>query len=149
MARFGGPFCYTCHIVEGRIRGAALTKRELAFGCAGIAIGALAFGCAGIAIGAAIVGATWGAQSWQSQPIPPGYSRFYDVCLADGKSRTACDAVIRLAVAYDKQVKAEKEQAKAAQTAAKDNECFEATKGDPAKNLFDCFNPHPGARIKK
>jgi hypothetical protein len=96
------------------------TWRELAFGCVGIALGALAFGCAGIAIGAAIVGATWGAQSWQSQPIPPGYSRFYDVCLADGKSRTACDAVIRLAV----------EQAKAAQT-AKDYGCFEVAKGRP------------------
>jgi hypothetical protein len=50
--------------------------------------------------------------------------------------------VIRLAVAYDRQRKAEKEQAKAGQT-AKDNECFEAAKGDPAKNPFDCFDPHP------
>jgi hypothetical protein len=102
-----------------------LTKRELAFGCASIAIGAAAFGCAGIAIGAAIVGATWGAQSWQAQPSGPGYSRSpYDVCLARGKSRTTCETMIRLAVA----------RANAAAQRAKEDECFESAKGDPAKN---------------
>jgi hypothetical protein len=111
----GPPFI---RISEGEF--VVFTWREPAFGSVGIALGALAFGCAGIAIGAAIVGATWGAQSWQSQTIPPGYSRLYDVCLADGKSRTACGAVIRLAV----------EQAKAAQT-TKDYGCFEVAKGRP------------------
>jgi hypothetical protein len=99
----------------------------------------LAFGCAGIAIGAAIVGTAWATLSWQSQLIPPEYSRLYDVCLADGKSKTACDAAIRIAIAYDAQLR--REQARARAEKNKD-ECVEDHKRNPGKgNFFDCFDP--------
>jgi hypothetical protein len=63
----------------------------------------IAFGCAGIAIGAFIVGFVWATLGWP--PVPLDYTAFYDRCLAAGNSKTACDTAARIAVAEDKKAK--------------------------------------------
>jgi hypothetical protein len=71
---------------------------------------ALAFGGAGVVIGAAIVGAAWVIVSAQPEPAAR-HSRLYDECLAHGRSTIACDAMMRVVADRDAEERKDRERA--------------------------------------
>jgi hypothetical protein len=83
---------------------------------------ALTFGCIGAVIGAAIVGAAWGIVSRQPEPEPASRrSAAYDYCLATGRGKTACDALMRVLAADREKARRDYEQACLAEAKYPDN----------------------------
>jgi hypothetical protein len=92
----------------------------------------LTFGCAGIALGAAIVGCAWTLIAWQTKPAPAVYRQLRDdVTMAKERA-----TLVRL---YNSCLEEGRKTEAACQTEV---DCVTTAMADRARNPYECFRPY-------